>query len=110
MSKKRIFIAGDRGMVGSAIVRQLIKRHDVEVITRTRQDLDLLDQSQVHQFFQNEAIEEVYLAAAKVGGILANNQYPAQFIYENLMIEANIIHSACQSGVQKRFFLGSSCI
>lgn len=108
MNPKRIFIAGDRGMVGSAILRQLASSADI--ITRTRQELDLLNQKQVAQFFQNEQIDEVYLAAAKVGGIRANNTYPAQFIYENLTIEANIIHSAYESGVNKLLFLGSSCI
>jgi GDP-L-fucose synthase len=110
MSKKRIFIAGDRGMVGSAIGRKLSSNDTLEIITRNRQDLDLLNQSTVAQFFQSEKIDEVYLAAAKVGGIQANNTYPAQFIYENLMIEANIIHSAYENEVKKLLFLGSSCI
>ena len=110
MTVKRIFVAGDRGMVGSAIVRQLQAQADVEIITRDRTSLNLIDQAQVSEFFQAEKIDEVYLAAAKVGGIGANNTYPAQFIYENLMIEANIIHSAYQSKVNKLLFLGSSCI
>ena len=92
---KRVFIAGHRGMVGSAIVRQLEAAGGCEIVTRTRDDLDLLSQEAVRSFFANENIDEVYLAAAKVGGIVANNSYPADFIYENLMIECNIIHSAC---------------
>jgi GDP-L-fucose synthase len=107
---KRIFVAGHRGMVGSAIVRQLALETDVEVVTRSRSDLDLLSQAAVADFFQNEKIDQVYLAAAKVGGIHANNEYPAEFIYENLMIEANIIHQAYVAGVKKLLFLGSSCI
>ena len=107
---KRIYVAGHRGMVGSAIVRQLEKAGGCEVITRTHAELDLLDQAAVRSFFESEAVDEVYLAAAKVGGIVANNSYPAEFIYENLMIEANVIHSAFESGVRKLLFLGSSCI
>ena len=92
MSLKRIYVAGHNGMVGSAIVRKLTQQKDVEVVTRSRQELDLLDQLEVKKFFKNESIDEVYLAAAKVGGIVANNTFPANFIYENLMIECNIIH------------------
>lgn len=110
MEKTRIYIAGHRGMVGSALVRQLAQRSDVELVLRSRQALNLLRQAEVEQFFQDEKIDQVYLAAAKVGGIHANNTYPAEFIYENLMIEANIIHSAWQAGVQRLLFLGSSCI
>ncbi len=107
---KKIFVAGHRGMVGAAIVRQLEGRSDVEIVTRTRTDLDLTSQSAVFSFFVEQNIDEVYLAAAKVGGIHANNIYPAEFIYENLMIEANIIHAAHINNVQKLLFLGSSCI
>jgi GDP-L-fucose synthase len=107
---KKIFIAGHNGMVGSAIVRQLKKRNDLELITKTRKELDLTNQAAVAEFFKTEQIDEVYLAAAKVGGIVANNTYPAEFIYENLMIECNIIHSAFKAGINKLLFLGSSCI
>lgn len=108
--KKRIFVAGHRGMVGSAIVRQLSQHDNVEIITRTRNELDLLNQQAVNDFFANERIDEVYLAAAKVGGIHANNTYPADFIYENLIMECNIIHAAHSNDVQHLLFLGSSCI
>lgn len=97
-------------MVGSAITRQLSLSNDVEIITCDRGEVDLVNQSQVLDFFQKNKIDEVYLAAAKVGGIQANNNYPADFIYENLMIEANIIHAAHLNDVQKLLFLGSSCI
>jgi GDP-L-fucose synthase len=107
---KRIFIAGHNGMVGSAIVRQLKKRNDILLITKTRKELDLTNQAAVAEFFKTEQIDEVYLAAAKVGGIVANNTYPAEFIYENLMIECNIIHSAYKARINKLLFLGSSCI
>ncbi|WP_300319167.1 GDP-L-fucose synthase [Idiomarina sp.] len=107
---KNIFVAGHNGMVGSAIVRQLHKQGDVNVITRSRSELNLLDQKAVQAFFESESIDQVYLAAAKVGGIIANNTYPAEFIYENLMIESNIIHSAHQADIQQLLFLGSSCI
>lgn len=109
-AKKRVFVAGHKGMVGSAIVRQLEKNPDSEVVVRSRAELDLLSQQAVANFFNNESIDQVYLAAAKVGGIHANNTYPADFIYENLMIECNIIHSAHVANIQQLLFLGSSCI
>jgi GDP-L-fucose synthase len=107
---KKVFVAGNRGMVGAAIVRNLEQRDDIEIVTRTRAELNLTDQKEVGSFFGGNNIDEVYLAAAKVGGIHANNTYPAEFIYENLMIEANIIHAAHKNDVQKLLFLGSSCI
>lgn len=110
MKKTRIFVAGHRGMVGSALVRQLSKRADVELVLRSRQELNLLSQQEVEKFFQTEKLDQVYLAAAKVGGIHANNTYPADFIYQNLMIECNIIQSAYCAGVNRLLFLGSSCI
>ena len=109
MSKHRIFVAGHKGMVGSAIVR-LLKNQDVEIISKDRTELDLLNQSSVQKFFEHEKIDQVYLAAAKVGGIHANNNYPADFIYENLMVQTNIIHSTFLNGVKKLLFIGSSCI
>lgn len=110
MNKKRIFVAGHNGMVGSAIVRQLQSENNVEVITRSRAELNLLSQADVQAFFNDNKIDQVYLAAAKVGGIVANNTYPAEFIYENLTIQNNIIHSAHLAGVNDLLFLGSSCI
>lgn len=107
---KRVFVAGHRGMVGNAICRQLQKNSDVEIITRTRDLLDLCDQRAVHDFMNAEKPDEVILAAAKVGGIHANNTYPAEFIYQNLQIQNNVIHAAHQNDVQKLLFLGSSCI
>lgn len=107
---KRIYVAGHRGLVGSAIVRALRKRDYNHVVTRTHAELDLTDQAQVRRFFETEKIDKVYLAAARVGGIHANNTYPAEFIRDNLMIEANVIHEAWRSGVGKLLFLGSSCI
>ena len=103
-------MAGHRGMVGSAIVRKLTALGYENIITATREQVDLVNQGEVFEFFKDNKIEQVYLASAKVGGIVANNTYPAEFIYENLMIEANVIHSAHVSGVQKLLFLGSSCI
>jgi GDP-L-fucose synthase len=107
---KKVFVAGHNGMVGSAIVRQLTLQGDCEIITRTRKELDLASQDEVSAFFEKENIDQVYLAAAKVGGIVANNTYPAEFIYQNLMIQCNIIHSAHSAGVNDLLFLGSSCI
>ena len=107
---KKVYIAGHQGMVGSAIARQLEQRPDIELIFRTRAQLDLSDQAAVREFFASEQIDEVYMAAAKVGGIHANSTYPAEFIYENLIVECNIIHSAHLENVDKLLFLGSSCI
>ena len=107
---KKIFVAGHRGMVGSAICRQLQKQVDVEIVTRTREELDLCDQPAVNNFMKSEKPDEVILAAAKVGGIHANNTYPAEFIYENLQVQSNVIHASHINDVQKLLFLGSSCI
>jgi len=109
MSRLKIFIAGHKGMVGSALVR-LLKDQEVELITKDKSELDLLNQQNVKDFFKNEKIDQVYLSAAKVGGIEANNTYPAEFIYQNLMIQNNVIHNAFLNGVKKLLFLGSSCI
>jgi len=108
--QSRIFIAGHRGMMGSAIVRRLKTDGFQNIITRTRQELDLTDQRVVRTFFATEKIDYVVLAAAKVGGIHANNTYPAEFIYNNLIIQTNIIHEAWHTGIKKLLFLGSSCI
>jgi len=105
-----IYVAGHRGMVGSAIVRHLETAGYRNVVTRTHAELDLTNQAAVAQFFQDVRPQAVYLAAAKVGGIHANNVFPAEFIYQNLMIQANVIHSAHVNGVRKLLFLGSSCI
>ena len=106
-----IFVAGHKGMVGRAIVRASTKANpDIAIRTAEKSELDLMYQTAVMTFFKKHHIDEVYLAAAKVGGIHANNEYPAQFIYENLMIQANVIHAAHMTGVQKLLFLGSSCI
>ncbi len=110
MSKKTVYIAGHRGMVGSAITKQLQLQNNVQIISRTHAELDLTNQNEVQQFFKEQTIDQVYLAAAKVGGIHANNEYPAEFIYQNLMIQANIIQAAHESNVQELLFLGSSCI
>ena len=111
-SKDKIYIAGHNGMVGSAIVRQLQTKlnNTAQLITRTHQELDLTNQQQVDNFIAGERPNQIYLAAAKVGGIHANNIYPADFIYQNLMIQANIIHAAHKNNIQKLIFLGSSCI
>lgn len=108
--KKKIFIAGHNGMVGSAIFRSLGQNKDLEIIVQSRDELDLTDQHKVRSFFEEKRPEQVYLAAAKVGGIYANNNYPADFIYQNLIIQSNIIHSAFCCGTKKLLFLGSSCI
>lgn len=109
-SEPKIYIAGHRGMVGSAIMRHLKEKGHHNIVTRTHFELDLTNQAAVAEFFQKERPDQVYLAAAKVGGIYANNTFPAEFIYENLMVEANVIHQAFVSGVKKLLFLGSSCI
>ena len=108
----KIYVAGHRGMVGSAIVRQLLAHgHPADrIVTRTHAELDLTNQAAVNAFFAEEKPDQVYLAAAKVGGIHANNTYPAEFIYQNLMMQANVIDAAFRHGVQKLLFLGSSCI
>lgn len=108
--RKKIYLAGHRGMVGSAILRQLQTRGYDNVVVRTHAELDLTNQTAVRDFMQSEKPEQVILAAAKVGGIHANNEYPAEFIYQNLMMEANIIHQAWAAGCQELLFLGSSCI
>jgi len=106
----KIYVAGHRGLVGSAIVRRLRQEGYSNLVTRTSRELDLREQAAVREFFDRERPEYVFLAAARVGGILANNTYPADFLYQNLMIEANVIESARQSGVKKLLFLGSTCI
>jgi len=106
----KIYVAGHRGLVGSAIVRRLERAGHTNLLTATSKELDLTDQGQVQAFFERERPRYVFLAAAKVGGILANDSYPAEFIYDNLMIEANVIHAAYRAGVQGLLFLGSTCI
>jgi len=106
----KIFVAGHTGLVGSAIVRKLKKENYINIITGDKDDVDLTDQVQTSEFFKDKQPEYVFLAAAKVGGILANNTYPAEFIYDNVMIEANVINSSYQNNVKKLLFLGSSCI
>ena len=103
MSKLKIFIAGHKGMVGSSLAR-LLKNQDAEIVTKDKNELNLLNQENVKNFFENEKIDQVYLAAAKVGGIHANNTYPAEFIYQNLMIQNNVIHNAFLNGVKKYYF------
>ena len=107
---QKIYVAGHRGMVGSAIVRNLQAKGFTNIVARTHAQLDLTNQQAVSAFFETEKPEQVYLAAAKVGGIHANNTYPAEFIYDNLMVQNNVIHQAFLNGVQKLLFLGSSCI
>ena len=109
-SPAKIFVTGHRGMVGSAIVRRLLAAGHANLLLRTHAELDLLDQRAVHDFLQQERPDYIFIAAAKVGGIQANNLYRADFLYQNLMIEANLIHGAHQAGVQRLMFLGSSCI
>ena len=109
-SAPRVYVAGHRGMVGSALVRRLQAQGGRTLVTAPRAELDLLDQAAVRQFFARHQVDEVYLAAARVGGIHANNTRPADFIYENLMMQCNVIQAAHQAGVQKLLFLGSSCI
>lgn len=106
----KVYVAGHRGMAGSAIIRALEALGYDQIITRTHAELDLTNQAAVYAFFEAERPKQVYLAAAKVGGIHANNTFPAEFIYQNLMIEANVIHAAFRCGVKKLLFLGSSCI
>ena len=112
MTDQKIYVAGHRGMVGSAIFRQLLLQGIApsQIITRTHAELDLTNQLAVRQFFEAEKPTQVYMAAAKVGGIHANNTYPADFIYDNLLVQVNVIDAAFQNGVQKLLFLGSSCI
>jgi GDP-L-fucose synthase len=110
VSNHKIYVAGHRGMVGAALLRQFAAAGHTDIVTRTHAELDLTNQAAVHEFFAEEKPNQVYLAAAKVGGIHANNTYPAEFIYQNLMIEANVIHAAHMHGVQRLLFLGSSCI
>jgi GDP-L-fucose synthase len=109
-AKEKIYVAGHRGMVGSAILRILQQQGQTNFVTRTHAELDLTHQANVQAFFEKEKPNQVYLAAAKVGGIYANNTYPAEFIYQNLMMQTNVIDAALKSGVQKLLFLGSSCI
>lgn len=109
-ARPRIYVAGHRGMVGSAIVRALQGQGHTDLLTRTHTQLDLTRQAAVDAFFEKEKPDQVYLAAAKVGGIYANNTYPADFIYQNLMVQANVIEAAFRHGVKKLLFLGSSCI
>ena len=108
--ESRIFVAGHRGLVGSALLRKLESEGYRNLILKTRRELDLLDQAAVHHFFHEERVEYVFLAAAKVGGIVANATYPADFLYENLVLGANVVHAAAENGVEKLLCLGSSCI
>lgn len=105
-----IYVAGHQGLVGSAIVRALRAGGHTRLVTRSHRELELTDQAQMRAFFRSERIDQVYLAAARVGGIHANNTYPAEFIYDNLMVQANVVHEAWRNGVRKLLFLGSSCI
>ena len=109
-TQPRIYVAGHRGLVGSAIMRVLRAQGYTDIVTRSHAELELTDQAQVRAFFRAEHIDQVYLAAAKVGGIHANNTYPAEFIFHNLMVQANVVHEAWRNGIRKLLFLGSSCI
>ena len=109
-TQPRIYVAGHQGLVGSAIVRALHARGHMNIVTRSHAELELTDQAQVRDFFRAERIDQVYLAAARVGGIHANNTYPAEFIYDNMMVQANVVHEAWRNGVGRLLFLGSSCI
>ena len=109
-AQSKIYVAGHNGMVGSAIVRCLQQQGQTNIVSRTHKELDLTDQANVRHFLATEKPDQIYLAAAKVGGIYANNTYPAEFIYDNLMVQANVIHEAWRAGVKKLMFLGSSCI
>jgi GDP-L-fucose synthase len=106
----KIYVAGHNGMVGSAIIRRLLEKGFVNIVTRSSSELDLINQESAHSFLQEEKPDYVVIAAAKVGGIYANNTYPAEFIYQNLLIEANLIHGSYLAGIKKLLFLGSSCI
>ena len=105
IKRSKIYVAGHRGMVGSAIVRELEAQGNTNIVTRSHSELDLTNQAQVKDFFEAEKPDQVYLCAAKVGGIFANNTLPAEFIYENLMIESNVIHQAWRAGVKELLFL-----
>jgi GDP-L-fucose synthase len=109
-TQPRIYVAGHKGLVGSAIVRVLRAQGHTDIVTRSHKELELTDQAAVRDFFHTERIDQVYLAAAKVGGIHANNTYPAEFIYDNMVVQANVVHEAWRSGVKQLLFLGSSCI
>jgi GDP-L-fucose synthase len=109
-NQARIFVAGHRGLVGAALVRALRAQGCTDIVTRSHSELELTDQAQVREFFRSENIDQVFLAAARVGGIHANNSYPAQFILDNLMVQCNVIHEAWRARVRKLLFLGSSCI
>lgn len=110
LESKKVYVAGHRGMVGSAIVRRLRENNSISILTRSSSELDLRDQTSVDSFFSEEKPDVVVLAAAKVGGIHANNTYPAEFLYDNLAVEANVIHSSYQHGCKRLLFLGSTCI